>query len=232
MIAIHDLKFDYSNNDSVADCGLRIKKLKIAKAQQVAIVGPSGSGKSTLLNLIAGIFTATSGTIDVNSHRVSELNDKARRIFRLKQIGMVFQNFELLDYLSVADNILLPYYLDKEASNCSIAELQARVELLVTEMGIGDKLQRTIICLSQGERQRVAICRALLLEPSLILADEPTGNLDPSNTDKVLDLLLEYSKRHQATLLTVTHDQRLLPQFSRVIDMSNLWAAPAAREDI
>ena len=232
MIAIHDLKFDYSNNDSVADFGLRIKKLKIAKAQQVAIVGPSGSGKSTLLNLIAGIFTATSGTIDVNSHRVSELNDKARRIFRLKQIGMVFQNFELLDYLSVADNILLPYYLDKEASNCSIAELQARVELLVTEMGIGDKLQRTIICLSQGERQRVAICRALLLEPSLILADEPTGNLDPSNTDKVLDLLLEYSKRHQATLLTVTHDQRLLPQFSRVIDMSNLWAAPAAREDI
>jgi len=232
VIAIHDLKFDYSNNDSVADFGLRIKKLKIAKAQQVAIVGPSGSGKSTLLNLIAGIFTATSGTIDVNSHRVSELNDKARRIFRLKQIGMVFQNFELLDYLSVADNILLPYYLDKEASNCSIAELQARVELLVTEMGIGDKLQRTIICLSQGERQRVAICRALLLEPSLILADEPTGNLDPSNTDKVLDLLLEYSKRHQATLLTVTHDQRLLPQFSRVIDMSNLWAAPAAREDI
>jgi len=232
VIAIHDLKFDYSNNDSIADFGLRIKKLKITEDQQVAIVGPSGSGKSTLLNLIAGIFTATSGTIDVNSHRVSELNDKARRIFRLKQIGMVFQNFELLDYLSVADNILLPYYLDKEASNCSIAELQARVELLVTEMGIGDKLQRTIICLSQGERQRVAICRALLLEPSLILADEPTGNLDPSNTDKVLDLLLEYSKRHQATLLTVTHDQRLLPQFSRVIDMSNLWAAPAAREDI
>ncbi|RLA49604.1 MAG: ABC transporter ATP-binding protein [Gammaproteobacteria bacterium] len=219
MITITDLRFQYSGSDFA----LQVEQLVIAAAQSVAIVGPSGSGKTTLLNLLAGVLLPDRGQVRVGNEIVSALNDNARRNFRIRQMGMVFQNFELLEYLSVLDNILLPLRIGSGLE--ATGELRSRAVELAGHVGIGDKLKRYPNQLSQGERQRVAVSRALLLQPALVLADEPTGNLDPSNKTVVLDLLLDYARTHSATLITVTHDQELLPRFDRVVDFRvlNQW---------
>jgi putative ABC transport system ATP-binding protein len=133
---------------------------------------------------------------------------------------MVFQSFELLEYLTVLDNILLPARISPALK--LDAALKDRACQLAKQLDIGDKLKRTITRLSQGERQRVAVCRALLTEPQLLLADEPTGNLDPRNKGRVLEILLDYAEQKQATLITVTHDQTLLDRFQRVVDFQQL----------
>ncbi len=216
MIEITDLLFKYSGSDFA----LQVKRLVIDSAEAVAVVGPSGSGKTTLLNLLAGVLLPDEGQVRVGTQQVSTLHDAARRDFRIKQLGMVFQNFELLEYLSVLDNILLPLRIGAGLKVNKAARARARD--LAGHVGIADKLQRYPGQLSQGERQRVAVSRALLLQPSLILADEPTGNLDPSNKTLVLDLLLDYARTHAATLVTVTHDGELLQRFDRVVDFSEL----------
>lgn len=136
-------------------------------------------------------------------------------------MGLVFQEFELLDYLSVLDNIVLPYRMN--SSLVLKGEVWSRAKGLAEEVGIGDKLNRHPRELSQGERQRVAVCRALLTEPAMVLADEPTGNLDPTNKGKVLTMLLDYAERKGATLVTVTHDYDLLEYFQRVIDFKEFY---------
>ena len=216
MIEISDLLFKYSGSDFA----LQVDRLTIDSAETVAVVGPSGSGKTTLLNLLAGVLLPDQGQVRVGSQQVSSLHDAARRDFRIKQLGMVFQNFELLEYLTVLDNILLPLRIGAGLKVTNAA--RARAGELAAHVGIADKLHRYPAQLSQGERQRVAVSRALLLEPSLILADEPTGNLDPSNKTVVLDLLLDYARAHSATLVTVTHDRELLQRFDRVVDFSEL----------
>ena len=133
---------------------------------------------------------------------------------------MIFQEFELLDYLSVLDNILLPYRISPSLILSSAAK--ERAAALASDAGIADKLNRSADCLSQGERQRVAVCRALVTEPSLLLCDEPTGNLDPDNTQKILAMILGYAQIHSATVVSVTHEHDLLPRFSRTIDLNDL----------
>jgi len=216
MIEISDLLFKYSDSDFA----LQVNRLTIDSAEAVAVVGPSGSGKTTLLNLLAGVLLPDQGQVRVGSQQVSSLHDDVRRDFRIKQLGMVFQNFELLEYLTVLDNILLPLRIGAGLKVTKAA--RARAGELAAHVGIADKLHRYPGQLSQGECQRVAVSRALLLEPSLILADEPTGNLDPSNKTVVLDLLLDYARAHSATLVTVTHDRELLQRFDRVVDFSEL----------
>jgi putative ABC transport system ATP-binding protein len=219
MISIQDLEFRYGEGDF----SLRVGELSIAPRERVAVIGPSGSGKTTLLHLIAGIRTPRSGRLVTGGVEVSTLDDGVRRDFRIRNIGMVFQEFELLEHLNVLDNILLPYRISPSlALNGDVRE---RARSLASEMGIGDKLGRFATRLSQGERQRVAVCRALLAEPSLLLADEPTGNLDPSNKGLVLDLLLEYAETRGATLVTVTHDHALLDRFERTIDFDQFLPA-------
>ena len=212
MIHIQELHFQYPTGEF----RLSIDEFSITKGSKVAVIGPSGSGKTTLLNLIAGIITPVQGTVSVDSAKVSELADAGRRDFRITNIGFVFQDFELLDYLNVLDNVLHPFRitgalkLDKEA--------RARATTLAQDMGIGDKLKRNSNDLSHGEKQRVAICRSLLPQPKLILADEATGNLDPDNKGLILDLLFQSVEDHGTTLLAVTHDYELLKRFDRVVD--------------
>ena len=212
MIRIEDLRFAYGEGDF----RLEIPGLHVPKGQSTAFIGPSGSGKTTLLNLIAGIIMPDAGNVTTHGVGVSGLTDAGRRDFRVTRLGLVFQEFELLEYLSVLDNILLPYRIN--ASLKLDGSVRDRARLLADQVGIADKLGRYPHRLSQGERQRVAVCRAMLPGPSLILADEPTGNLDPANKGNVLDILFQQAAATDATLVTVTHDTELLSRFERVVD--------------
>jgi putative ABC transport system ATP-binding protein len=212
MIRLRALTFCYPNTDF----RLHIPELTVAEAQKVAIIGPSGAGKTTLLHLIAGILTPQGGSVHVDNVHVNALSDARRRDFRITTIGFIFQDFALLDYLNVLDNILHPYRITGALR--LRRDVRARAIKLAAEMGIGDKLQRRPEALSQGEKQRVAICRALVSCPKLILADEATGNLDPANKTRILELLCRTVEAHNATLVAVTHDYELLGYFDRVID--------------
>ena len=212
MIHIQDLSFHYP----AGEFRLSVDDFSLNRGEKVAVIGPSGSGKTTLLNLIAGIFPPIKGTVAVDKVRVSELNDAGRRDFRITNIGFVFQDFELLDYLNVLDNILHPYRITRALDLKK--EVKERAKALAEEMGIGDKLKRNANDLSQGEKQRAAICRSLLSRPKLILSDEATGNLDPEKKTRILDVLFRSVEEHDATLLAVTHDHELLKRFDRVVD--------------
>ena len=215
MIHIQDLSFYYPTGEFK----LEIPLFDIAKGEKIAVIGPSGSGKTTLLNLIAGIITPISGAIKVGDFKVDELNDAGRRDFRITSIGFVFQDFELLDYLTVFDNIIHPYRIT--GALALYTGVKRRAAALAEEMGIGDKLKRMANDLSQGEKQRAAICRALLPHPKVILTDEATGNLDPENKERILDLLFQAVEEHDATLLAVTHDHELLKRFDRIVDFKD-----------
>jgi putative ABC transport system ATP-binding protein len=221
MIQISELKFSYPEGGFHLD----IDALSIQRGETVAVIGPSGTGKTTLLNLISGVAVPHSGSITTNGVQISTLDDRARRDFRIQHIGFIFQEFELLEYLSVLDNMLLPYRISG-ALKLSAAVRQRAGEL-ADRVGLADKLGRNVLHLSQGERQRVAIARALLPDPALILADEPTGNLDPENTDRVLDIINTYVESNGATLVSVTHERHLLERFERVIDFSEFRKAGA-----
>lgn len=215
MISIQQLMFHYPSGEF----HLSVPEFNVETSEKVAVIGPSGSGKTTLLNLIAGIMTPIKGTICVGDVEVSEFNDGGRRDFRITNIGFVFQDFELLDYLNVMDNILHPYRITNALTLDK--NVKARAATIAQEMGIGDMLKRPANDLSQGEKQRTAICRALLPNPKLILADEATGNLDPDNKTLILDLLFRSVEDHEATLLAVTHDHELLKRFDRVVDFQH-----------
>ena len=228
MIQVIGLDFRYSTGEF----RLRVPELSIEQGSKVAIIGPSGSGKTTLLHLLAGIIVPQGGTIRVREIELTGLSDSARRDFRIADIGLVFQEFELLEYLDVLDNILLPYRITG-ALNLDRAVRDRAIEL-AGRVGIGDMLNRYTHQMSQGEKQRVAVCRALLPEPLLLLTDEPTGNLDPDNKGRVLDILSNYAAEAGATLVTVTHDHELVKRFDRVIDFRQfntpVQSLPAAGE--
>ena len=212
MIKIQDLEFRYKDGGF----SLSVQELDIPDRQTVAMIGPSGTGKTTLLDLIAGYKVPDGGMVRVGDVVVSKLGDGDRRNFRVRNAGLVFQEFELLEYLDILDNILLPYRISPALTLDDRVRQRARG--LAQEIGLGNKLNRNVKHLSQGERQRTAICRALLTEPPLLLCDEPTGNLDPANKGHVLDILFEMVERSGTTLVVVTHDHDILPRFERVID--------------
>jgi putative ABC transport system ATP-binding protein len=215
MIEIRDLGFGYPGGGFRLD----IRSFQMRCGEKLAVIGPSGSGKTTLLNLVSGIITPEKGEVRVADTQVSALSDACRRNFRIRNIGFVFQDFELLDYLNVLDNILHPYRITSSLHLDSA--VRERAGALANRMGIGDKLKRHANDLSQGEKQRVAVCRALLPGPALLLADEATGNLDPRNKGRILDLLFDSVDAHGATLLAVTHDHELLSRFDRVVDFTD-----------
>ena len=216
MIELKDISIRYRNDAFRLD----IPSLRVSGSEKLAIIGPSGSGKTTLLNVIAGIHLPERGDVRVGAVAVNRLNDSARRQFRLTHIGFVFQDFGLIEYLSTLDNILHPYRINSALELTPAVRTRARE--LAEHLGVGSLLHKYPGTLSQGEKQRVAICRSLLTQPRLILADEATGNLDPDNKVRILDLLFAAVNRQEATLIAVTHDHALLPRFDRVVRMDRI----------
>lgn len=216
MIHIQGLKFRYPAADG--DFILQVPEFHVQTGERLAITGPSGTGKTTLLKLIAGIETPLAGEIVVDDQAVHAMNDSARRRFRITRLGFIFQDLQLLDYLDMADNILHPYRINPALK--LTPAVHQRMRRLAADIGLEHKLGQSVTALSQGERQRVAICRAVLTQPALVLADEPTASLDPDNKQKILEVLFRTLDRESASLIAVTHDHELLGHFDRVIDFS------------
>jgi putative ABC transport system ATP-binding protein len=221
-LEVRDLVFRYPEGGFV----LRVPSLDVERGERVAFVGPSGSGKTTLLHLLLGILVPDAGRVVLEGAEVSALPDAERRRLRATTVGIVFQEFELLEHLTVLENLLLPYYVSRalvldDAARASVRELAG-------SLGLGPLLDRRPRRLSQGERQRVAIGRALAAGPRVLAADEPTGNLDPRAKEATLDLAFAEAERRGATFLMVTHDHGLLGRFDRVVDVAALSAGGAA----
>ncbi|MFI4897393.1 MAG: ABC transporter ATP-binding protein [Phycisphaerales bacterium JB059] len=196
---------------------LELDRVEVRPGEHTACIGPSGCGKSTLLRLLTGILVPDAGRVTLDGERLTEVSDARRRALRVSRVGMVFQQFALLDYLNALENILAPYRVSGALRLDRAARDRART--LAHELGIGGLLKRKPDRLSQGERQRVAVCRALVTRPRLIVCDEPTGNLDPARSRATVDLIVREAEASGATVLLVTHDHALLDAFSRVIDL-------------
>jgi putative ABC transport system ATP-binding protein len=209
LVTISDVTKRYAGGQAALD----EVSLEVAPGEAVAVMGPSGSGKSTLLNLIAGLDRPTSGTVTVAGQRVDRLSETGVARFRRRQVGMIFQFFNLLDDLTVADNVLLPAQL----AGMRRAKARARAGELLAELGIGQYKNAYPGRLSGGERQRVAIARALVNSPALLLADEPTGAVDTATGEAIGELLLKLNRAGQ-TLVLVTHSPDLAARYAgRVI---------------
>jgi len=187
--------------------------LEVQAGEFVAIVGPSGCGKSTLLHLLGALDIPDAGTVEIGGQGLADLGPRRLAAFRNRTIGFVFQFQELLGDFSALENVMLPGRIAGKSS----AWVEKRARALLEEVGLEDRLGHFPNQLSGGERQRVALCRALFMEPPLLLADEPTGNLDPESGTQVFDLMLDLQARHGTTALVVTHNPELAKRCGRLL---------------
>ena len=194
---------------------LRGVDLSVPAGQFVAIMGASGSGKSTLLGLLAGLDSPTSGNIIIDGTDITHLKEDDLALVRGRKIGFVFQSYQLIPTLTAEENVLLPY----ELTGGDVAAGTKRARELLTNVGLGDRLDHYPVQLSGGEQQRVALARAFMGKPPLLMADEPTGNLDSTNGSHVLDLLLSLNQQEGTTLVLVTHDPALAARADRLVTL-------------
>jgi putative ABC transport system ATP-binding protein len=192
---------------------LRGVDFSVRRGEFVAIMGPSGSGKSTLMHLLGGLDSATGGEIVLGGKRLTDLDDDAITRVRRRDIGFVFQFFNLMPTLTAAENVALPLVIDER----NMIHFTARIDELLTMVGLGDRKDHKPHQLSGGQRQRVAIARALVTDPALVLADEPTGNLDSTTSQEVHDLLRRACDENGQTIVMVTHDRRAAATADRVV---------------
>lgn len=183
----------------------------VPKGQFVAIIGPSGSGKSTLLHILGGVDTPTSGHVYVDGTDITTLDETALAIFRRRQIGLIYQFYNLIPILTVEENMTLPLLLDGKQVD------RNHFDALVQSLGLGHRLGHLPSQLSGGQQQRVSIGRALMNNPAIVLADEPTGNLDSKNSKEIVDLLRSFNKALNQTVIVITHDERIALDADRVI---------------
>ena len=196
---------------------LRGVDLELPAGQFVAIMGASGSGKSTLLGLLAGLDTPTAGKVIIDGVDITGLNEDALALVRGRKIGFVFQSYQLIPTLTAEENVLLPH----ELSGGDVAAGLTRARELLTNVGLEDRMDHYPVQLSGGEQQRVALARAFMCKPPILMADEPTGNLDSVNGAHVLDLLISLNQREGTTLVLVTHDRTLASRADRIVTLSD-----------
>ncbi|AXU59703.1 ABC transporter family protein [Clostridioides difficile 824] len=189
--------------------------LSVQKGDFVSIVGASGSGKSTLLHLLGGVDRPTSGKIYVEDTEISSLKEEALAVFRRRKVGLIYQFYNLIPTLDVRKNILLPMLLDKRKVN------EDRFSEIVSILGLSDRLNHLPSQLSGGQQQRVSIARSLIYRPAILLADEPTGNLDRKNSEEIVDLLNLSNKRFNQTILLITHDEKIALEANRIVTMED-----------
>jgi len=214
-LAVEGLKKAYVAPDGERMPILDVAELRLAEGAQVALRGRSGSGKTTLLNLVAGVLRPDAGRIAVAGHEITALAEAGRDRVRAECLGYVFQTFNLLQGLTALENVLLPMMLKGDGD-------RARAAALLDRVGMKDRLAYRPRQLSVGQQQRVAVARALANRPKLVLADEPTGNLDEQHAGEALRLLRDVCRENGAALLVVSHDARVLGQFERVLDLKEL----------
>lgn len=189
--------------------------LSIEKGEFVAVVGASGSGKSTLLHILGSVDKPTKGTVMVDGVDIGELNATDAAIFRRRKVGLVYQFYNLIPTLTVEKNILMPMLLDKRKPD------QEYVEMIIKTLGIKDKMEALPSQLSGGQQQRVAIARSFIYRPVILLADEPTGNLDQKNSKEIIDLLKLSNRNLKQTIMLVTHDERIALEADRVLTIED-----------
>lgn len=194
---------------------LKEVNLEIQEGESVAIVGTSGAGKSTLMTLLAGLDTPTSGEIELLGQPIHQLDDEKRAAIRSESVGFVFQSFLLIPSLSAMDNVTLPCLLKGDEED------QQRARSLLESVGLGNRTHHSPSQLSGGEQQRVALARAFMIQPKILFADEPTGNLDQQTASKIIELLFELNHQHGTTLVLVTHDPKLAQRCDRTFTMKS-----------
>ncbi|OLS26560.1 MAG: Lipoprotein-releasing system ATP-binding protein LolD [Candidatus Heimdallarchaeota archaeon LC_3] len=217
ILEIKDLHKKYDEGTSTEVHALRGLSLTVKKGEMIAIMGPSGCGKSTLLNMIGGLDKFTSGELYINGNEINTLSDNAMSEFRAFNLGFIFQLFNLFDFLSATQNVMVPLLIQRIPKS----RAQRQAELLLRELGLGGHLDHTSSQLSGGQQQRVAIARSLVTQPSILLGDEPTGDLDSSTASDIVSLFRRINLENKQTLVLVTHNQWIADHCDRTIRMSD-----------
>lgn len=227
IIDLKDVKFAYNIGNPILD----IDSIEISKGERVFLHGPSGSGKSTLLNLFSGVLSPQEGSVKILNNEIKELSQSKRDQFRGDHIGFIFQRFNLINYLSIAENISLPCRTSKIRRQNLSSSMDAEITRLVDQLNLKPYVDKTVSKLSVGQQQRVAVARALIGNPEIIIADEPTSSLDDDVTDKFIELLLQECNEKQTTVIFVSHDKRLAKHFDREIELKTVNKASGESHD-
>jgi putative ABC transport system ATP-binding protein len=214
IVQIENLSKIYGNGETAVKA-LDDVSFSVKKGEFVAIIGPSGSGKSTLLHLLGGVDRPTSGKVRIDNTDIYQLDETQLAIFRRRQIGLIYQFYNLIPILTVEENITLPMLLDQHKVD------NKQLTSIVSTLGLEKRLNHLPNQLSGGQQQRVSIGRALISNPAIILADEPTGNLDSKNSHEIIELLKMFNKTYNQTLIVITHDERIALQADRVIEIAD-----------
>ena len=223
ILRVEHLCKTYGSGDTQVDA-LKDLSFSVEKGEFVAIIGPSGSGKSTLLHILGGVDTPTSGEVIIDGTPIYELNETKLAIFRRRQIGLIYQFYNLLPVLDVKENITLPLLLDGQKPD------EKYLAELVKNLGLEERLNHLPNQLSGGQQQRVSIGRALINHPAIVLADEPTGNLDSRNSMEIIELLKASNVKYHQTLVIITHDERIALQADRIISIEDGQIADDRRQ--
>jgi len=214
ILQVKDLVKTYGKGDTIVTA-LGGVSFNVEKGEFVAIIGASGSGKSTLMHLTGGVDQPTSGSVAVDGKAIYKLNESELAIFRRRNIGLIYQFYNLIPTLTTEENIMLPRLLDNRKPD------EDKLKTILETIGLTDRAKHLPSELSGGQQQRVSIGRALINDPALILADEPTGNLDSKSSREIIDLLKMANKRYNQTLLIITHDEKIALQADRIITISD-----------
>ncbi|XXM73253.1 ABC transporter ATP-binding protein [Lysinibacillus sphaericus] len=214
IVQIENLSKIYGKGETAVKA-LDDVSFSVNKGEFVAIIGPSGSGKSTLLHLLGGVDRPTSGKVMIDNTDIYQLDETQLAIFRRRQIGLIYQFYNLIPILTVEENITLPMLLDQHKVD------SGQLQSIVSTLGLDQRLNHLPNQLSGGQQQRVSIGRALISNPAIILADEPTGNLDSKNSKEIIELLKMFNKTYNQTLIVITHDERIALQADRVIEIAD-----------